>query len=302
MKKMKIKLNKAMFKVKAHSPEILMVVGIAGAVGSTVLACRATLKSKQLLDERKATLDEINSLVEDTTVTEEQYSVEDANTDIKNLNIQTGVKIALQYAPSVVLGVASIGCMVGSHRIMRKRNAALTIAYATIDKSYKEYRQRVAEKYGNEAEEEIRYGIKAQEYTETVKNAKGKEKTITKKIDISECPGSTYSRYFIRPYTTEQTDDIEYDETFVRAQQRYANDLLVSRGYLYLNEVYHALGFENTREGQIVGWVYDPENPNIDSSVDFGIKRVNRQDENGKIQTVLALDFNVDGNIWDKMA
>ena len=82
------------------------------------------------------------------------------------------------------------------------------------------------------------------------------------------------------------------------------NNLLKSRGYLFLNEVYEALGFPITKAGQVVGWLYRPDNPNGDNYVDFGI--FNLQSEkacdfvNG-YERSLVLDFNVDGNIYDLM-
>ena len=91
---------------------------------------------------------------------------------------------------------------------------------------------------------------------------------------------------------------------FLNAQQNYANDLLKSKGYLFLNDVYDMLGIPKTKAGQVVGWVYDPENPNSgDNYVDFGIydayNEKARDFVNGYERTIL-LDFNVDGYILDK--
>jgi hypothetical protein len=91
---------------------------------------------------------------------------------------------------------------------------------------------------------------------------------------------------------------------FLRAQQQYANDKLRANGHLFLNEVYDMLGIPRTKAGQVVGWVYDAENPIGDNYVDFGIYDIHRETVrnfvNGYERTIL-LDFNVDGNIWDLM-
>lgn len=88
---------------------------------------------------------------------------------------------------------------------------------------------------------------------------------------------------------------------FLKAQEHLASDILAMRGYLFLNEVYDMLGMERTKEGQLVGWVYDEENPIGDNYVDFGIyEKCNMDFVNGKCDVVL-LDFNVDGNILDHL-
>ena len=290
-------------KVQKHSPEILMGVGVVGVVATTVTACRATMKLNDILEECSETRDKIKS-VQDNPAYEDRYSDEDAQKDLTINYVQTGVKVAKLYAPSVALGVLSIGCLVGSHSVMQKRNAALSAAYLTVDKSFKEYKQRVIDRVGEEVEKEIRYGIKAEEVAETVVDEDGNETTVTETVKMMD-PNlySDYARFFdeASPYWQK---DPEYNLVFLKAQQQYANDLLRAKGRLFLNDVYDMLGIEKTKAGQIVGWVYDPENPNGDNFVDFGIYDMSKERVrafvNGYEATIL-LDFNVDGNIWDLM-
>ena len=290
-------------KVEKHSPEILMGVGVVGVVATTVTACRATMKLNDILDECSETRDKIKS-VQENPAYDDRYSDEDAQKDLTINYVQTGVKIAKLYAPSVALGVLSVGCLVGSHSVMQKRNAALSAAYLTVDKSFKEYKQRVIDRVGEEVEKEIRYGIKAEEVVETVTDEDGNETTVTETVKMMN-PNlySDYARFFdeASPYWQK---DPEYNLVFLKAQQQYANDLLRAKGRLFLNDVYDMLGIEKTKAGQIVGWVYDPENPNGDNFVDFGIYDMSKERVrafvNGYEATIL-LDFNVDGNIWDLM-
>ena len=290
-------------KVEKHSPEILMGVGVVGVIATTVTACRATMKLNDILDECEETRDKIKS-VQENPAYDDRYSDEDAQKDLTINYVQTGVKIAKLYAPSVALGVLSVGCLVGSHSVMQKRNAALSAAYLTVDKSFKEYKQRVIDRVGEEVEKEIRYGIKAEEVVETVTDEDGNETTVTETVKMMN-PNlySDYARFFdeASPYWQK---DPEYNLVFLKAQQQYANDLLRAKGRLFLNDVYDMLGIEKTKAGQIVGWVYDPENPNGDNFVDFGIYDMSKERVrafvNGYEATIL-LDFNVDGNIWDLM-
>ena len=289
--------------VQKHSPEILAGVGVVGVVASTVMACKATMKLNDILEESKETRDKIRE-VESNPRYEEQYSHEDAKKDLTINYAQTGLKIAKLYAPAVILGSASLGCLLASNDILRKRNAALSAAYMTVDKSFKEYRQRVVDKFGEEVEKEIRYNIKAMEVESVVANEDGSETTVTETVKTMD-PNlySDYAKFFdeASPYWQK---DPEYNFMFLKSQQQYATDLLRARGRLFLNEVYDMLGIEKTKAGQIVGWVYNPENPIGDNFVDFGIfdmsKERVRAFVNGYEPNIL-LDFNVDGNIWDLM-
>ena len=187
---------------------------------------------------------------------------------------------------------------------MQKRNAALSAAYLTVDKSFKEYKQRVIDRVGEEVEKEIRYGIKAEEVAETVVDEDGNETTVTETVKMMN-PNlySDYARFFDESSPYWQKDP-EYNLVFLKAQQQYANDLLKARGRLFLNEVYEMLGIEKSKAGQIVGWVYDPVNPIGDNFVDFGIYDMSKERVrafvNGYEPNIL-LDFNVDGNVWDAM-
>lgn len=302
---MKEKLMKTYKKVELktikHSPEILAGVGVVGVIASTVMACKATTKLSYILEESKDQLDQIKTVAVDPAYAD-KYSEDDAKKDTTITYVQTGVKVAKLYAPSVILCAGSLGCLLASNNILKKRNAALSAAYMTVDKSFKEYRKRVADRFGEEVEKEIRYNIKAKEIAEVDEN--GNEVTETVKVmDGTDDPNtySDYARFFDESCAAWQ-NDAEYNLTFLKAQQQYANDLLKSRGRLFLNEVYRMLGIDETKAGQVVGWVYNPDNPTGDNFVDFGIYNMQRERVrafvNGYEPNIL-LDFNVDGVIWD---
>ena len=302
---MKEKLMKTYKKVELkaikHSPEILAGVGVVGVIASLVMACKATTKLSDVLDESKEQLDKIKEVAADPAY-EEKYSQDDAKKDTTITYVQTAMKVTKLYAPSVILCASSLGCLLASNNILKKRNAALSAAYMTVDKSFKEYRKRVADRFGEEVEKEIRYNIKAKEVATVDEN--GNEVTETVKVmDGTDDPNtySDYARFFDESCAAWQ-NDAEYNLTFLKAQQQYANDLLKSRGRLFLNEVYRMLGIDETKAGQVVGWVYNPDNPTGDNFVDFGIYNMQRERVrafvNGYEPNIL-LDFNVDGVIWD---
>lgn len=290
--------SKAVMKLKKHSPEILVVAGIAGTVVSAVLACKATTKVAEILDETKGTLDTIHEGMETGAINGQEYTTEDGKKDTVVVYAQTGMKLAKLYAPAIILGTLSITSILASNNILRKRNVALGAAYAAIDKSFKEYRGRVIERFGEQVDTELKYGIKAKKFEEIeVDPETGKEKKVKKTVMVAD-PNlqSDYAVYFDSKSRNYETNP-DYNRMFLKAQQAFANDKLQTRGHLFLNEVLDDLDLPRTPAGQIVGWTKDGP----DGYVNFRIVEVECETEDGRHEPALLLDFNVEGNIWEKM-
>lgn len=294
-------LGKMGLKLKKHGPEIMVIGGVIGVVGSTVLACKATTKLSGILEESKENVDQIKDYVEENGYSG-KYSEEDYRKDLTITYTKTAVKVAKIYAPAVILGTLSITSILTGHNITRKRNLALSAAYVAIDKSFKEYRARVVERFGEKLDKELRYNIKQGESEEIVRNDEGGEEVVKTATEYAD--PNTYSEYarFFDDGCLGWTKDPEANLTFLKQQQNYANDKLKRKGFLFLNDVYDMLGIQPTKAGQIVGWIYDEKNPIGDNFVDFGIYDINRpknRDFVNGYERVILLDFNVDGNILD---
>ena len=290
--------SKAVMKLKKHSPEILVVAGIAGTVVSAVLACKATTKVAEILDETKGTLETIHDGMDTGAINGQEYTTEDGKKDTVVVYAQTGMKLAKLYGPAIILGTLSITSILASNNILRKRNVALGAAYAAIDKSFKEYRGRVIERFGEQVDTELKYGIKAKKFEEIeVDPETGKEKKVKKTVMVAD-PNlqSDYAVYFDSKSRNYETNP-DYNRMFLKAQQAFANDKLQTRGHLFLNEVLDDLDLPRTPAGQIVGWTKDGP----DGYVNFRIVEVERETEDGRHEPALLLDFNVEGNIWEKM-
>lgn len=302
MSKLTRAFGKTGLKIKKHSPEILVVGGIIGTVASTVMACKATTKVNDILEETKTQVNQVHDVLADESIPEEKYSVEDSKKDLAIIYTQSAVKFAKLYGPSVLLGVTSITCILAGHNILRKRNVALAAAYATVDKGFKEYRSRVVERFGKELDRELRYNVKAKEVEETVTDEEGNETVVKQKVKVAD-PNvySDYARCFDEACSG-WTKDPEFNLMFLRRQQDHANEILRSKGYLVLNDVYEMLDIPVTKAGQVVGWVYDENNEDGDNFVDFGIYRIDsepaRRFVNGDERNIW-LDFNVQGDILD---
>jgi len=272
--------------LQTKSPGLLFGAGIVGVIGSTVLACRATLKMEEVLGEAKSKLDMAKGLEH------EDYSERDRQKDITTIYVQSGVKVLRAYGPAIIVGGLSIAALTSSHNILSRRNAALMSAYAAMEKGFAEYRARVVEKYGEDEDRNMRYGSR----TEVVKEGK-----VTHQITrVGTDTPSIYARFFDE-YSTSWSKEPEYNLVFLTCQQNYANDLLRSRGHVFLNEVYDLLGIPRSEAGAVVGWILGVG----DDYIDFGVwdDRTNsrvRDFVNGWEGAIL-LDFNVDGVIFDKI-
>lgn len=315
MSKLQQTFNKFKFKTIKYSPEILMVTGIVGIVGAGVLACRSTLRLSDVLTAKTKTVEQIHELKESDP---EAYPEETYKKDLQVVYATSTLEIIKMYAPAVALGTASIICLISSHNVLKNRNVALAAAFATVTESFTNYRKEVVNRYGDRTDFEIRNGIRTEKVSTTEVDENGKKKT--KKVDIDVVDGLTTCSEYAKFYDsncTSWTNDPEMNLYFLQSQERYANDKLRAKGFLYLNDVYEALGIKETIAGQIVGWIYDTENPNGDNRITFGMHNVNiagYRDEfanetiaeervefiNG-YKTGVLLDFNVDGNILDLM-
>lgn len=295
-------LSIANLKLKKHSPEILMAAGVIGVVASSVMACKATLKVNDILEEMKANNDAVNEMLVDDRVTKEQYSEEDAKKDRAIIVAQTGIKFIKLYGPSVALGALSISSILASNNIMRKRNIALAAAYTVVDSSFKDYRARLVERFGEELDRELKYNIKTEQVEEIAVDEEGKESIVTTAVKTMN-PANQYSQY-ARCFTDGcigHTKDPNYNLSVARRNENFANIKLRENGYLFLNDVYEMFGFPKTPAGQIVGWVYNRKDGEGDGYVDFGIYSDNEKAKefvNG-FENSIWLDFNVDGPIWD---
>ena len=288
--------TKVGMKIKKHSPEILIVAGIAGTVVSAVLACKATTKVGEILEETKETLNTIHEGMESGEIKGHEYTEDDGKKDMVLVYSKTALNLAKLYGPSLILGALSITSILASNNILRKRNVAIGAAYAAIDQSFKDYRNRVIDRFGEQVDNELKYGIKAKKL-DSIEAETGKEKKVKKTVMVTD-PNlkSDYAIYFDSKSRNYENNP-DYNRMFLRAQQNYANDKLQTRGHLFLNEVLDDLDLPRTKAGQIVGWTKDGP----DGYVNFHIMDVEREMEDGRYEPAILLDFNVEGNIWDKI-
>lgn len=269
---------------KKNSPHIFFVGGVVGIIGSGVMACRATLKLEETLDEIKTDIDTAKEINKDGSDTE----IEAAYKNLGYISVKSTLAVGRLYGPSIALGAVSVAALTGSHIQLTRRNTALSATLAMVTKAYDEYRHRVQEEIGEKRELDIYHGVKKKEIEED-----GKKKTV-KVADPNAC--SPYARFFDSANINWENNS-EYNFMFITCQQNYANDKLRAQGHVFLNDVYDWLGFERTSAGAIVGWVRDGDG---DGYVDFNI-HADGNLVNNRLDKSIILDFNVDGVVYDKI-
>lgn len=291
--------------LKKYSPEILTAAGVIGTVGSTVLACKATLKVEDILDEAKKKSNLINAVHDGEIEVDAEYTDKDYSKDLLVNRTQTAVKLIKLYGPAITLGALSITAILGGQHILRKRNVAVMAAYKLCEESFNNYRSRVKDELGEEKDRQFYYGITEETVKDKVKSKDGKTKTVTKKVE--KAPDHLYSQYarFFDEANINWDKSPEQNMYFLKMVQNQMNDKLKARGHVFLNEVYDALGFDRSEAGQLVGWVWNKDNTAMeagDGYIDFGIFDGNsyakRAFVNGDERSIL-LDFNIDGMIYD---
>lgn len=286
---------------KKYAPELLLAAGVAGGIATVVLACKETLKAQEVIERHNSEIEQIHEAADIAKPGE--YPAEVQKKDITATYIRTGVAFAKTYMPAIVVGTGSVIAIFASFGIMKKRYLGMVAAYGALDKLFKDYRKRVVDTLGEEKDREFRYGLTKESVKMTVDNGDGKIKTETVENEVSDgenavnCGYSPYARFFMAGNPNFEKDS-ESNRFFLSRQQDWFNQKLQARGYVFLNEVYEALGFEPTKAGQVVGWVKGMG----DDFIDFGMFNVSSEATmrfiNGD-EDVVILDFNVDGPILD---
>lgn len=283
-------LNNIKLKGDQNKPEIMLAVGLIGVIGATVLACRASIKAKDIIDEHNAEMDLVNSDEIDKDDPENKKQ-------IRKLYLKTSLKVARAYAPAVAIETAAFVLLIKSNSVQRDRLAGLTAAYMAVDQAFKKYREAVINEFGEEKDLELR-GLKKELITTSYSDEDGNDvKDEFEGYTFNNNTGtyiSDYAKYFDST-CPDWSKSPENNLYFLKLQEISATDKLQLQGHLFLNEVYDMLGIPRTKAGQVVGWRYLPDNQTGDNYVKFDIHQLKDEDGNHMI----LLDFNVDGPIYE---
>ena len=278
--------------VVKHAPTILTGAGTIGLVGTAVLASRATLTYKELIADEVLVITDGPNLIKRN----EHYTEEEFRKDRIVCYSRIVTKTVKHYAPTIALGVASIAAFWWSHSIQSKRIAGLAAAYAALDTSYRKYKKSVASVIGEESMKKVEEKV----LNDVVFTDEPFEYDKMAESVIPEY--SPYARIIDETSSVwDPSDDIT--ELNIHAQLNYMNDILRTRGYLFLSDVYDALGIPRTPASQVVGWLW--KKGDGDHYVSFGdieSHRIKFWDDSRRREVAnYLLDFNVDGEIVNEI-
>ncbi len=247
------KVGRSILQTKHHSPTILFGLGIIGVGATVVMACRATLRVEEIVDDTKSDVEkaQINA-----------QSAKDEKRMILEARAIGARRIVSLYAPTAVVAVVSIAALAGSRHILNKRNAALSAAYSAVSTTLREYRKRVSDHVGEEQEHLLYHNaeIERDEQGKILKSGKAS-------YPDSRDP---YTLVYSRDNIPDYKGDPELNLIQAEAFEHFAGKKLIAQGHLFLNEVYDILGVPHTHAGSKIGWLVDG---NGDGYVDFGIHR-----------------------------
>ena len=300
-------IHKTGYKINAKSPELLIIAGSIGVVVGTVLACKATLKVNEKLEQPKEDIEKIHE-AEEKGITEagKEYTEKDARNDLTKVYIQTSLAMVKLYAPAVIVTGLSIAAFTKSHKIMTKRCLSLAAVAKAWEETYKTYRGRVIERFGEELDNELRCNTRAIEIEEKVTNEDGTVESKKSIVNVSEGP-TDFAFFFAEGCRGWTKDPIANKDIIVQAE-RYFTERLRGKGVVFLNEVRDYFGLPLIELGQVAGWIYDETASESDNYVDFGLYRKgnDKVEErraafvNGFERNIL-LDPNCDGYILDRI-
>lgn len=303
--KLSNKMGRTGLVLKKHSPEIALYGGIAGCIGTVILACKATTKADLVISEHKERLDRIQEAVEivnsdemdDLSVT---YDQKDIGRDKFICYCKTARDFLKLYAPSIALGTVSIGLILWSHGVMKKRYLGVVAAYNALDNAFKTYRNRVIAEGGESLDRHYMFGTERSEEIREIVDENGKKKKEKETVETvgENSEQSDYTRLWAPGETTAYMANHNNSLMFLRAAEENANAILNTRGHIFLNEVLDFLGYQHTDVGAVTGWVKG----NKDSCVDIGIWDYSNSLVKAFVDgrtNILPLSFNVDGVILD---
>ena len=297
------KTARAILLTKKFSPEILVGVGVTSLIGCAVLAHGLKPKAMVIMAEHDLALETIEQVRElDITnelKSEDGYSEKQYKKDKIIQYRNTIVEMGKLYVPTIIVGAIGVTSVLCAFGIIKKRNVALIGAYKLVSKSYDDYRKRVIEKYGEEEDRCFKNGIKKGEATGLTLDENG-DAVLTEEDILNPTEFSGYARLFDE--TNKNWDAIKgYNHLYVWSQEDYANDLLISRGHIFLNEIYDVLGMDRTPEGALVGWVVEEGYERID----FALPKRDTPEAQALAKygskTGMMVDFNVQGIVYDKI-
>lgn len=282
--------SRAMLKLNAKSPTILVVTGVVGFGVTAVMAAQATRKIDPVLEKHLIQRNDVKSWA--------QEGDREAQRQMLRVYAGTSISLAKIYAPTIVVGSLSAAAVLSGHNILKGRHVATMAAYSGLMEEFRSYRGRVAESLGEDRERELYDGASHAWADDPVHPGE------SKRVAVHDGSVGGYLRPWFDEDNINHTPSADANFMFLRGVQTLMNYRLQARGHLFLNEVLDELCLPRCSEGSVAGWLWKPDSQDRDNYVDFGFLASEdphtKAFERGEVNTV-RLNFNIDGVIWDQI-
>jgi len=303
-------IHAGMFFLKKRKGLIFTGLAMATEIAAIIITAKQAPKAEKVLIPANKKVTKLKEeLKDDEAIANNLIYPEEHKKEIRKIQKKTFISLAKIYAPVVALTGLSLTFIGTSYKIMRSKQLALGAAYITLDNAYKSYRNRVKDKIGEEAEQDIFRDMKDVKITRTVENPDtGEVSEIEETIRRANSGGGWELFFDATSYLWSKNGRTNWET--LMAKQEEANTRLKIDGYLFLYDVLEMLLIPKTTiskdllvASRSVGWIYDPYDPTRSSWVSFGISDEEKHpNEVGKelfdnVERDVILSFNPDGNI-----
>ena len=302
--------NKGKYQFEKNKGLIFTLLSAGFEIAALVAMAKQAPKAEKILAPANKRIEELKKQNDDTeAILNKRVSVEDNKKEIRKIQRETFKGLVKTYALPVVFAGLSLTFMGSSYKVMRDRQIALGAAYITVENAFKSYRNRVKEKFGEDAEKEIYNDIREIKRTRRIENPETGEVEEIEETIKKACSGGGWELFFEADNPSWSKNGRTNYETLMCAQNE-ANIRLRDQGYLFLYDVFNILRVPEVSinkdllaASRVVGWIWDPYNEKRSSWVSFGISdEMGNPNEVGKdlfnnFENTPLLTFNPDGNI-----
>lgn len=283
-----------------YAPEFLVGFGIASVVIGTAKLCKSSKQADEVIEETSHELKEIH----------ENPNSANYKKDLSLAYFRFVRGILKTYGPGAAIEGIGLVCLVLSNGIYKDRAITFSAAYTAVNEMYNQYRKRVVDKYGEEADHDILYNVTEETVKEEYIDEEGKKRKRSKKVKKVNGPVlSPVSRVFGHNSRLYEPGDMDFNLYQLKDIQDTFNNLLRIEKVIYLDRVLRELDLlycedddEMVKRLHIMGWIWDPNGP--DDQIDFGIKNkyptggfVNGDATNG-LEEDIWLEFNCQADVW----
>lgn len=294
----------SMLFAKKHAPEILISSGITGFVITVIETVKATNKTNDILETREVKLDSCTKALSYAVENDGTYTSEDYQKDVKVIKKGAKWELIKTWAPVATTGVASVILVLGGYKVLNGRYVATAAAYKTLEAGFDRYRQNVIDEFGKDTDWRMAHNIKAEEYEELKKKQDELKREAAEK-NKNKKPRTQYSKDINNQIFDSHSSDRwqrywipQQVIQWVQQKESELQDMLNSRGHVFLNEAYDKLGMPRTAQGSVVGWINTPKNNHLDKPFRLSLGYANDECPEEELRRILGSNSNEETWLW----